>query len=76
MALMTSPRMRDVLEALDWVRAEMWRFSSPDFIRQRETERRVEKLCARLVQGRGSRRGLNPPGGESCIVRSGNRTTS
>lgn len=43
--------MREVLEALDWVRGEMWRFSSPDFIRQRQTEQRVGKLCARLLQG-------------------------
>ncbi len=48
---MASPRMREVLEALEWVRGEMWRFSSPDFIRQRELERRVGDLCARLVQG-------------------------
>jgi hypothetical protein len=43
--------MREVLCALEWVRGEMWRFSSPDFIRQREAQRRVEELCARLVRG-------------------------
>jgi hypothetical protein len=48
---MASPGMREVLEALEWVRGEMWRFSSPDFIRQRELERKVGALCAKLVRG-------------------------
>jgi len=41
--------MRAVLDALDWVRGEMWRFSSPDFIRQRELEKRVHGVIERLT---------------------------
>jgi len=43
--------MREVLNALEWVRGEMWRFNSPDFVRQRQAELRVEQLCARLGGG-------------------------
>ncbi len=43
--------MREVLEALEWVRGEMWRFGSPDFIRQREMEQKVGELCAKLLRG-------------------------
>ncbi len=43
--------MREVLEALEWVRGEMWRFGSPDFIRQRDMERKVGELCAKLLRG-------------------------
>ena len=46
--------MREVLEALEWVRREMMLHGSPDFIRQRELEGRVHQLAARLAQS-GSR---------------------
>jgi hypothetical protein len=42
--------MREVLEALDWVRREMMHHGSPDFIRQRELEGRVHQLAARLAR--------------------------
>jgi hypothetical protein len=42
--------MREVLEALEWVRREMMHHGSPDFIRQRELEGRVHQLAARLAQ--------------------------
>jgi hypothetical protein len=46
--------MREVLEALEWVRREMMQHGSPDFIRQRELEGRVQQLAARLARS-GSR---------------------
>jgi hypothetical protein len=46
--------MREVLEALEWVRREMMYHGSPDFIRQRELEGRVRQLAARLARS-GSR---------------------
>jgi hypothetical protein len=46
--------MREVLEALEWVRREMMHHGSPDFIRQRELEGRVQRLAARLARS-GSR---------------------
>ena len=46
--------MREVLEALEWVRREMMHRGSPDFIRQRELEGRVRQLTARLTRS-GSR---------------------
>ncbi|MFI5086891.1 MAG: hypothetical protein ACHP7I_00715 [Terriglobales bacterium] len=45
-----SRSMREVLEALDWVRREMMHHGSPDFIRQRELEGRVHQLAARLAR--------------------------
>ena len=42
--------MREVLEALEWVRREMMHHGSPDFIRQRELEGRVRQLAARLAR--------------------------
>lgn len=42
--------MREVLEALEWVRREMMYHGSPDFIRQRELEGRVRQLAARLAR--------------------------
>jgi hypothetical protein len=42
--------MREVLEALEWVRREMMHRGSPDFIRQRELEGRVHELAARLAR--------------------------
>ncbi len=44
--------MREVLEALDWVRQQMMYRGSPDFIRQRELETRVLRLADRLARGR------------------------
>ena len=46
-----APRIREVLEALEFVRKEMMNHDSPDFIRQRQVEDRVQALIARLVQG-------------------------
>ena len=46
-----SRSIREVLEALDWVRREMMNRGSPDFIRQRQLEARVGKLCTRLASG-------------------------
>ena len=42
--------MREVLEALEWVRREMMHHGSPDFIRQRQLEGRVHQLAARLAR--------------------------
>lgn len=42
--------IREVLDALDWVRLQMMRRGSPDFIRQRQLERRVSDLVARLAR--------------------------
>jgi hypothetical protein len=42
--------MREVLDALDWVRLQMMRRGSPDFIRQRLAEAPVRELCSRLAQ--------------------------
>ena len=42
--------MREVLEALEWVRREMMYHGSPDFIRQRALEGRVHQLAARLAR--------------------------
>ena len=44
--------MREVLEALEWVRREMMLHGSPDFIRQRELEGSVHQLAARLARSR------------------------
>jgi hypothetical protein len=49
-----SKSIREVLEALEWVRREMMHHGSPDFIRQRELEGRVHRLAARLARS-GSR---------------------
>ena len=43
--------MREVLDALEWVRREMMHRGSPDFIRQRQLEARVADLCASLALG-------------------------
>ncbi|MGZ7029062.1 MAG: BON domain-containing protein [Terriglobales bacterium] len=42
--------MREVLEALDWVRHEMMHRGSPDFIRQRQLEQRVHQLASGLAR--------------------------
>ena len=44
--------MREVLEALDWVRRELMNRGSPDFIRQRELARGARQLADRLMRGR------------------------
>ena len=46
-----SKSIREVLEALEWVRREMMNRGSPDFIRQRQLEARVGGLCAKLARG-------------------------
>ena len=45
-----SRSIREVLEALEWVRREMMHHGSPDFIRQRELEGRVHQLAGRLAR--------------------------
>jgi hypothetical protein len=45
-----SRSIREVLEALEWVRREMMHHGSPDFIRQRQLEGRVHRLAARLAR--------------------------
>jgi hypothetical protein len=45
-----TPSIRDVLAALEWVRGEMLRRGSPDFIRQREAESRVSRLAQQLLR--------------------------
>lgn len=50
MTVQRSRSIREVLEALDWVRREMMHRGSPDFIRQRELERSVHRLAARLTR--------------------------
>jgi hypothetical protein len=47
-----APSMREVMNALEWVRREMMRKGSPDFIRERQCEDRVQELVARLLRGR------------------------
>ena len=44
-----APSIREVLRALDWVRLEMMRLGSPDFVRQREIGKRIRKLCEQLL---------------------------
>ncbi len=44
--------MREILEALEWVRRELMNRGSPDFIRQRELARGTRQLAARLVRGK------------------------
>jgi hypothetical protein len=46
-----SKSIREVLEALEWVRREMMNRGSPDFIRQRQLEARVGSLCSELARG-------------------------
>ncbi len=44
--------MREVLDALEWVRPQVFRRGSPDFIRQRQAEARITEICKQLVRGR------------------------
>lgn len=39
-----------MLEALEWVRCELMRRGSPDFIRQRVLEGRVHQMASRLAR--------------------------
>jgi hypothetical protein len=55
-----SRSIREVLEALEWVRGQMMRRGSPDFIRQRETEGRVQALCGRLLRSAGKKKNGGP----------------
>ena len=45
-----NPSMRERLDALDWVRKEMMRKGSPDFLRQQLRERQIQKTCADLLR--------------------------
>jgi hypothetical protein len=45
------PSLRDALAALDWARREMMRQGSPDFLRARFAEQRVQALVAKLLRG-------------------------
>jgi hypothetical protein len=50
--LKDGPRtIRDRLDALEWVRREMFRISAPDQIRERVAESRVQAMCAALIRG-------------------------
>jgi hypothetical protein len=40
----------EVLEALEWVRKELMRKGSPDFIRQRKCEEGVKQLLTRMLR--------------------------
>jgi hypothetical protein len=51
-----APSMREVLNALEWVRREMMRKGSPDFIRERQCEDRIQRLVAELLRGRTDKR--------------------
>ncbi len=42
--------MREVLDALEWVRPQVFRRGSPDFIRQRQAEARVTEICRGLLR--------------------------
>jgi hypothetical protein len=42
--------MREVLEALEWVRPQVFRRGSPDFIRARQAEVRVAEICGELLR--------------------------
>lgn len=46
-----SPNIRQVLEALEFARREVFRTGSPDFLRARVGEDRVQRLCERLIRG-------------------------
>jgi len=47
-----SPNIRQVLEALEFARREVFRTGSPDFLRARVGEDRVQRLCERLIRGK------------------------
>ena len=45
-----SPDIREIVDALDFARRELMRRGSPDFLRARVGEDRVQELCQRLLQ--------------------------
>jgi hypothetical protein len=45
-----SRNIREVLEALEWVRKELMRKGSPDFIRQRQCQEGVKQLIAKMLR--------------------------
>jgi hypothetical protein len=45
-----SRNIREVLEALEWVRKELMRKGSPDFIRQRQLQEGVNQLIAKMLR--------------------------
>lgn len=45
-----SPNIREIVDALDFARRELMRRGSPDFLRARVGEHRVQELCARLLR--------------------------
>jgi hypothetical protein len=49
--MVRSPNIRQVLEALEFARLERMRTGSPDFLRARVGEDRVQRLCQRLLRG-------------------------
>jgi hypothetical protein len=50
-----SVNIRQVLEALEFARREVFRTGSPDFLRARVSEDRVQRLCERLIRGQADR---------------------
>jgi hypothetical protein len=42
--------MRERLDALEWVRQEMMRRGSPDFLRAQLRERQIQNACAELLR--------------------------
>jgi hypothetical protein len=50
-----SPNIRQVLEALEFARLERMRTGSPDFLRARVGEDRVQELCRRLLREHSSK---------------------
>jgi hypothetical protein len=46
-----SPNIREIVDALDFARGELMRRGSPDFLRARVGEDRVQELCRRLLRG-------------------------
>lgn len=50
MQMRRSPDIREIVEALDFARRELMRRGSPDFLRARVGEDRVQELCRRLLR--------------------------
>jgi DNA-directed RNA polymerase specialized sigma24 family protein len=46
-----SPNIREIVDALEFARREVFRTCSPDFLRARVGEDRVQELCQRLIRG-------------------------
>ena len=45
-----SPDIREIVDALEFARRELMRRGSPDFLRARVGEDRVQELCQRLLR--------------------------